>query len=313
MEFSINKLKIKHYLLGGNIKMTQVTAALVKKLRDMTGVGMMDAKRALVAVEGDIDKAVDHLRENGMAKAAKKADRVAAEGLASVFVEGNTAAIVEINSETDFVSKNDQFQTLVAEVTRQVAEANPATLEEALEIKTASGTISSEIMEATTVIGEKISFRRFERLTKDDNSAFGAYLHMGGRIAVLTLIEGTTDEEIAKDVAMHILAINPKYVSRDQVSQDEIAHETKILTEQALNEGKPANIVEKMIQGRLNKYLAEISLVDQPFVKDPDQTVGQFLASKGASVKTFVRFEVGDGIEKREDNFVEEVMSQVNK
>lgn len=293
--------------------MTQVTAQLVKKLRDMTGVGMMDAKKALVAVEGDIDKAVDHLRENGMAKAAKKADRVAAEGLASVYVEGNNAAIVEINSETDFVSKNEQFQTLVAEVTRQVVEANPANMEEALEIKTANGTIGSEIMEANTVIGEKISFRRFERVTKEDNAAFGAYLHMGGRIAVLVLLDGTTDEEVARDVAMHIAAINPKYVSRDQVSQEEIAHETKVLTEQALNEGKPANIVEKMIQGRLNKYLAEISLVDQSFVKNPDQTVGEFVASKGATVKSFVRFEVGEGIEKREDNFVDEVMNQVNK
>ncbi|TFI70395.1 translation elongation factor Ts [Carnobacterium divergens] len=293
--------------------MTQVTAQLVKKLRDMTGVGMMDAKKALVAVEGDIDKAIDHLRENGMAKAAKKADRVAAEGLASVYVEGNNAAIVEINSETDFVSKNEQFQTLVAEVTRQVVEANPANMEEALEIKTANGTIGSEIMEANTVIGEKISFRRFERVTKDDNAAFGAYLHMGGRIAVLVLLDGTTDEEVARDVAMHIAAINPKYVSRDQVSQEEIAHETKVLTEQALNEGKPANIVEKMIQGRLNKYLAEISLVDQSFVKNPDQTVGEFVASKGATVKSFIRFEVGEGIEKREDNFVDEVMSQVNK
>lgn len=293
--------------------MTQVTAQLVKKLRDMTGVGMMDAKKALVAVEGDIDKAVDHLRENGMAKAAKKADRVAAEGLASVYVEGNNAAIVEINSETDFVSKNEQFQTLVAEVTRQVVEANPANMEEALEIKTANGTIGSEIMEANTVIGEKISFRRFERVTKEDNAAFGAYLHMGGRIAVLVLLDGTTDEEVARDVAMHIAAINPKYVSRDQVSQEEIAHETKVLTEQALNEGKPANIVEKMIQGRLNKYLAEISLVDQSFVKNPDQTVGEFVALKGATVKSFVRFEVGEGIEKREDNFVDEVMSQVNK
>ncbi|MGY3777406.1 translation elongation factor Ts [Isobaculum melis] len=294
--------------------MADVTAALVKKLRDMTGVGMMDAKRALVEVEGDIDAAVDHLREKGMAKAAKKADRIAAEGLASAQVEGNVAAIVEINSETDFVSKNEQFQTLVAEINHQVVEANPADLEAALEVKTANGkTIATEIAEATTVIGEKLSFRRFARVEKTDNQAFGAYLHMGGRIAVLVLLDGTTDEETAKDVAMHVAAINPKYVSRDQVSQDEIEHEKKILTEQALNEGKPANIVEKMIVGRLNKYLAEISLNDQPFVKNPDQTVAEFVASKGATVKSFVRFEVGEGIEKREDNFADEVMSQMGK
>ncbi|MEG0474726.1 MAG: translation elongation factor Ts [Carnobacterium sp.] len=293
--------------------MVQVTAALVKKLRDMTGVGMMDAKKALVAVDGDIDAAVDHLRETGMAKAAKKADRIAAEGLAGVDVEGNVGAITEINSETDFVSKNEQFQKLVKDVTTAIAEGNPATVEEAQALKAGDGTVESEVLSATTKIGEKIGLRRFARVEKTDADAFGAYTHMGGRIAVLTVLEGTTDEDVARDIAMHIAAINPKYVSRDQVSQEEIDHETKILTEQALNEGKPANIVEKMIVGRLNKYLAEISLLDQPFVKDPDMTVGKYVASKGATVKSFVRFEVGEGIEKREENFAEEVMNQVKK
>lgn len=293
--------------------MAQITAALVKQLRDMTGVGMMDAKKALVAVEGDMDAAVDHLREKGIAKAAKKADRVAAEGLAGVYISGNTGAITEINSETDFVSKNEQFQKLVNDVTVAIAEENPETLEEAAALKAGDGTVESEILSATTKIGEKIALRRFSRIEKTEEDVFGAYAHMGGRIAVLVVLEGTSDESLARDVAMHIAAINPKYITRDQVSQEEIDHETKVLTEQALNEGKPANIVEKMIQGRLNKYLAEISLVDQPFVKDPDQTVGKYVASKGASVKSFVRFEVGEGIEKREDNFVDEVMSQVKK
>lgn len=293
--------------------MAQVTAKLVKELRDMTGVGMMDAKRALVAVDGDIDAAVDHLRETGMAKAAKKADRIAAEGLAGVYVDGNVGSITEINSETDFVSKNEQFQKLVKDVTEAIAKGNPSTLEDAQALEAGNGTIESEVLSATTKIGEKIGLRRFSRIEKTDDDVFGAYTHMGGRIAVLTVIEGSSDEELARDIAMHIAAINPKYVSREQVSQEEIDHETKVLTEQALNEGKPANIVEKMIVGRLNKYLADICLVDQPFVKDPDMTVGKYVASKGATVKSFVRFEVGEGIQKREENFAEEVMNQVNK
>ncbi len=293
--------------------MANITAAMVKELRDLTGVGMMDAKKALVEVEGKMEEAIDLLREKGMAKAAKKNDRIAAEGLSAVYVEGNTAAIVEINSETDFVAKNEMFQNLVKHVAKEVADHQPADLAAALEIKTEKGTIGSEILEATTVIGEKISFRRFAVLAKDDQSAFGAYLHMGGRIGVLTVLEGTTDEETAKDVAMHVAAINPRYITKEEVPASELEHEKAVLTEQALNEGKPANIVDKMVQGRMHKFLAEICLVDQPFVKDPDLTVEKYLAAKNATVKSFVRFEVGEGIEKREDNFVDEVMSQVNK
>ncbi|HAQ2977061.1 TPA: elongation factor Ts [Enterococcus faecium] len=293
--------------------MADVTAKMVKELREMTGVGMMDAKKALVEVEGDMEKAVDLLREKGMAKAAKKNDRIAAEGLASVAVKGNTAAIVEVNSETDFVSKNEMFQDLVKEIAELVAENKPADMEAAMKIKTDKGPIESDLIEATQVIGEKISFRRFEVVEKDDNAAFGGYLHMGGRIAVLTVLDGTTDETVARDVAMHVAAINPRYVNESQIPEAELEHEKTVLTEQALNEGKPANIVEKMVEGRLKKFKAEIALVDQPFVKDPDMTVEKYVASKGATVKTFVRFEVGEGIEKREDNFVEEVMSQVKK
>lgn len=295
------------------LNMADVTAKMVKELREMTGVGMMDAKKALVEVEGDMEKAVDLLREKGMAKAAKKNDRIAAEGLASVAVKGNTAAIVEVNSETDFVSKNEMFQDLVKEIAELVAENKPVDMEAAMKIKTDKGTIESDLIEATQVIGEKISFRRFEVVEKDDNAAFGGYLHMGGRIAVLTVLDGTTDETVARDVAMHVAAINPRYVNESQIPEAELEHEKTVLTEQALNEGKPANIVEKMVEGRLKKFKAEIALVDQPFVKDPDMTVEKYVASKGATVKTFVRFEVGEGIEKREDNFVEEVMSQVKK
>ena len=293
--------------------MVQISAKLVKELRDMTGVGMMDAKRALVEVEGDIEKAVDHLREKGMAKAAKKNDRIAAEGLAAVAISGNTAAIVEVNSETDFVAKNEMFQELVKELATLVAEHKPADLEAAMALPASKGTVEETLIEATQVIGERINFRRFHLVSKTDADAFGGYLHQGGRIAVLALLEGTTDEEAAKDVAMHVAAINPRYVDESQIPAEELEHEKNILTEQALNEGKPANIVDKMVIGRLSKFKAEISLVDQPFVKDPDMTVEKFVASKGGKVKSFTRFEVGEGIQKREENFAEEVMSQIKK
>ena len=293
--------------------MANITAKLVKELRDMTGVGMMDAKKALVEVEGDIDKAVDFLREKGLAKAAKKADRIAAEGVTATYVDGNTAALIELNSETDFVAKNDKFQSLVATVVKAIAEAKPATMEEALAVKVGDKTIEELILEGTTVIGEKLSLRRFEVLSKADGDAFGEYLHMGGRIGVLTVIEGSDDSVAAKDVAMHVAAINPRYVSREDVSEEDYKHEEKIQTEIALNEGKPANIVEKMIKGRMNKYLAEISLTEQAFVKNPDQTVAEFVASKGGKVKTFVRYEVGEGMEKRQDNFADEVAAQMGK
>lgn len=290
--------------------MAQITAAMVKELREATGVGMMDAKKALVESDGNFDEAVDILREKGMAKAAKKNDRVAAEGLAAVYVEGNTAAIVEVNSETDFVAKNEMFQNLVKDTAKLMAEHKPADMEAAMAIEVDGQTLEQKFLEATTVIGEKISFRRFEVIEKDDAEHFGSYLHMGGRIAVLTVVEGGNDE-VAKDVAMHVAAINPRYMTAEEVPAEEMEHEKKVLTEQALNEGKPEKIVEKMVEGRLRKFLSEIVLLDQPFVKDGDITVEKFLKEHNATIKKFVRFEVGEGIEKKEDNFVEEVMSQI--
>ena len=210
--------------------MAKITAAQVKELRDKTGVGMMDAKKALVATEGDMEKAIDFLREKGMAKAAKKSDRIAAEGLADVEVKGNVAAIVEVNAETDFVAQNDQFKALVKRLATLVAENKPADVEAALKISTDKGTVNDEIIEATQVIGEKITLRRFELVEKADNENFGAYLHMGGKIASLVVVEGA-DEATAKDVAMHVAAINPKYVNRDQVPAEELAHEREVLTE----------------------------------------------------------------------------------
>lgn len=291
-----------------------VTAQMVKELREKTGAGMMDCKKALTEVNGDMDAALDFLREKGLSSAAKKADRIAAEGTTTIEVSGNDAIILEINAETDFVAKNEGFQTLVKEISAHILKTKPASVEEALASTMENGQVVADyISNAIAKIGEKISLRRFEIRTKTDNDAFGAYLHMGGRISVLTVLEGSTDAEAAKDVAMHIAAMNPKYVSHDQISEEEVEHERKILTEQALNEGKPENIVAKMVEGRLRKYFEEICVLDQPFVKNSDQKVGEFVTSTGGTLTEFIRYEVGEGIEKREDNFADEVMSQVNK
>ena len=292
--------------------MAQITASLVKELRERTGAGMMDCKKALTQTDGNIDAAIDYLRENGIAKAAKKADRIAAEGLSYIEVKGNKAVILEINSETDFVAKNEKFVALVKNVAEAILAAEPKSLEEALQVEAQGGTVEAVINEGIATIGEKLSLRRFEVVSKTDADAFGAYSHMGGRIGVLTLVEGSTDEEAAKDVAMHIAALAPRYLDESEVPADVLEHEKKVLTEQALNEGKPANIVEKMIVGRINKFLEEITVVKQKFVKDDSLTVEKFVASKGGKLAKFVRYEVGEGIEKREDNFAEEVMSQVN-
>ncbi|MFD1465513.1 translation elongation factor Ts [Lapidilactobacillus mulanensis] len=290
--------------------MAKITAAQVKELREKTSVGMMDAKKALVAADGDMDKAVDVLREKGIAKAAKKSDRVAAEGLAQIAIKGNEAAVVEVNSETDFVSSNDKFTSLVDEIAETVAANKPADNEAVLALSVDGQTLQEKITSLTAVIGEKISLRRFQILTKTDSQVFGAYLHNGGAIAALVLLEGA-DEATARDVAMHVAAINPKYVSREEVPSDVLDHEREVLTEETKNEGKPEKIVPRIVEGRLNKFLSEISLADQEFVKDPDQTVGQFVASKGGKLISFIRFEVGEGIEKQADNFVEEVMNQI--
>lgn len=291
-----------------------ITAQMVKELREKTGAGMMDCKKALTETNGDMEKAIDWLREKGIAKAAKKADRIAAEGMTYVAAEGNTAVILEVNSETDFVAKNESFQTLVKELAAHLLKQKPASLDEALGQTMDNGaTVQDYINEAIAKIGEKITLRRFAVVNKADGETFGAYLHMGGRISVLTLLAGNASEDVAKDVAMHIAALHPKYVSRDDVPQEEIAHEREVLKQQALNEGKPEKIVEKMVEGRLNKFYEDVCLLEQAFVKNPDVTVRQYVESNGATVKQFIRYEVGEGLEKRQDNFAEEVMSQVRK
>ena len=290
-----------------------ISAKLVKELREKTGAGMMDCKKALMETDGDIDKAVDYLRENGIAKAAKKADRIAAEGAVYITSEGNDAVIVEVNSETDFVARNESFQELVKKIASHILATKPADVEELYNSEIDGESVTSIMNSAVATIGEKLSIRRFAVETKTDDDAFGQYMHMGGRIGVLTVVEGTTSEDVAKDVAMHAAALNPKYVSREQVDQAELDHEREVLRQQALNEGKPENIVDKMVDGRIRKYLEEICLVDQPFVKDSDQTVQQYLDTQKASLRTFVRYELGEGMEKREENFADEVLGQVKK
>ena len=291
-----------------------ITAQLVKELREKTGAGMMDCKKALTETNGDMDAAIDYLREKGIAKAAKKADRIAAEGTTFILSKGNDAVILEVNAETDFVAKNENFQKLVKELAKHLLSQKPATVEEAMDQKMAGGqSVSEYINEAIAKIGEKLTLRRFALKTKTDNGAFGEYLHMGGRIGVLTVLEGSTDAEVAKDIAMHIAAISPKYISRDQVSEEEVEHERKVLTEQALNEGKPEKIVVKMVEGRLGKYFEDICLLDQSFVKNPDQKVRQVAEAAKATIVDFIRYEVGEGLEKRQENFAEEVMNQVKK
>lgn len=285
-----------------------ISASLVKELREKTGAGMLDCKKALEANNGDMDASIDWLREKGISKAAKKADRIAAEGLAAIKIDGNTAAIVEVNSETDFVAKNPEFQELVDAILDVVVKNDVKTVEEAL----ACDGLNDLVVAKTSKIGEKLSFRRFEKVTKTDDQAFGSYIHMGGKIAVLTVLNGAS-EEVARDVAMHAAAMRPTYVKKEDVPADELERERTVLKEQAMNEGKPAEIAEKMVAGRIQKYYKEICLEEQPFVKDGDVTVGKFVANNGGTIDQMIRYEVGEGMEKREENFAEEVMKQMQQ
>ncbi|MBR3363012.1 MAG: elongation factor Ts [Bacilli bacterium] len=287
-----------------------VSASLVKELREKTGAGMLDCKKALEACNGEIDASVDWLREKGISKAAKKADRIAAEGISAILVDGNNAVIVEVNSETDFVAKNEEFQGMVNTILETIIKSDVTEVEKALELKCDDGTINDLIVSKTAKIGEKLSLRRFEKVTKDDDDSFGKYIHMGGKIAVLTVVNGV-DEEIAKDVAMHAAAMRPQYVAESDVPEDVVEKEKAVLTEQAMNEGKPKEIAEKMVNGRINKFFKEICLEEQPFVKDSDINVKTFVKNNGGKIKAMYRFEVGEGMQKREENFAEEVAKQM--
>lgn len=287
-----------------------MNASLIKELRDISGAGMMDCKKALEENGNDIKKATEWLREKGIAKAAKKAGRIAAEGLSTVITEGNKAVILEINCETDFVAKNEKFQKFVNDVARTIINSNAKTNEEALALPCEDGTLSDAVTNMTATIGEKISFRRFTLLEKKDSENFGAYIHMGGKISVLTLLDGAS-EAVAKDVSMHAAAMRPEYVKKEQVPEEQVEHEKQILTEEAIREGKPANIAEKMVMGRINKYYKEICLEEQEFVKDNSVSVSKYVSNNGGKIIDVIRYEVGEGLEKRQENFAEEVAAQM--
>lgn len=288
-----------------------ISASLVKELREKTGAGMLDCKKALEATEANLEAAIDWLREKGISKAAKKADRIAAEGLAQIKIAGNQAAIVEVNSETDFVAKNEEFTSLVNDILDAILNSDPKSVEDVMNLNVDGKTIEELIASKTATIGEKISFRRFEKVTKNDGQFFGSYIHMGGKIAVLTLLDGA-NEEVAKDVAMHAAAMRPTCVKVEEVPASDIERERTVLKEQAMNEGKPADIAEKMVEGRIKKYYKEVCLEEQPFVKDGDINVATFVKNNGGSIVSMIRFEVGEGMEKRCENFADEVMSQIN-
>lgn len=288
------------------------SASDVKELREKTGAGMLDCKKALQESEGNMEKAVDWLREKGISKAAKKESRIAAEGLSKILVDGNKAVILEINSETDFVAKNAEFTNFVSLLAKVVLENCPKTMEEAMELPMGDGTVNSSLINLIAKIGEKISFRRFEIVEKNDNQVFGVYNHQNlGKINVITILDGD-NSEIARDVAMHVAAMNPGYLSRSDVPEDVINHEKDVIKKQAIEEGKPAEIAEKMVNGRINKFYKEVCLLEQPFIKDPDLDVAGYAKANNMAVVKFVRFEVGEGMEKRNDDFASEVMSQIN-
>ena len=291
-----------------------ISASQVKELREKTGAGMMDCKKVLTETDGDFEKAIELLRERGIAKAAKKSDRIAAEGLVETYIseDGKVGAVVEVNAETDFVAKNDEFKNFVKDVARQVVEKAPASVEELLaqnSITEPDKTVQEVLTNKIATIGENMSIRRFERF--ETSNMLESYIHGEGKIAVLVEMENATPE-LAKDVCMQIAAAKPEFLDRDSVPQERVDIEMEILKAQAMNEGKPAEIAEKIVLGRIGKFYGEICLVEQEFVKDPDIKVGKLVESKGAKIVRFARFEKGEGLEKREENFAEEVAKQIN-
>ncbi len=290
-----------------------VTASLVKDLREKTGAGMMDCKKVLTETDGDMEKAIELLRERGIAKAAKKSGRVAAEGLVEAFIseDGKIGAIVEVNSETDFVGKNEEFKTFVMNVAKQIVEKNPTDVEALLaqeSIEVAGKTVQEVLVEKIATIGENMNIRRFARFEAEE--LVEKYIHGDGKIAVLVNMK-KGNKEVAKDVCMQIAAARPEYVRKEEVPEERVSKEMEILKAQTMNEGKPEAIAEKIVQGRIGKFYEEICLVDQAFVKDPSKKVNQLLSETDSEVVEFARFEKGEGIEKEETNFAEEVMSQL--
>ena len=287
-----------------------ISAGMVKELREKTGAGMMDCKKALVETNGDMEKAIDYLREKGISKAAKKAERIAAEGLSNIYIKGNDAVVVELNSETDFVAKNAEFKELLDKIGNTILENNVTSMEEALNTKCGDETINDLIVNATAKIGEKISLRRFEKVTKTDSQVFGSYLHMGGKISSLTIIEGG-NEEVARDVAMQAAAMRPQYINIESVPEEDLEREKSVIKEQVINEGKKPEFADKIVEGRIRKFYEETVLEEQAFIKDSGLTVKAYLENNKATLVKLVKYEVGEGMEKRNDDFAAEVMSQI--
>ena len=290
-----------------------ITASQVKELREKTGAGMMDCKKVLTETNGDEEKAIELLRERGIAKAAKKSDRIAAEGLVETYIseDGKVGVVVEVNAETDFVAKNEEFRSFVKDIAEQVAKENPADVEALLNqksIRESDKTVSEVLTNKIATIGENMSIRRFVRF--ETEGLLESYIHGDGKIAVLVEMENGTPE-LAKDICMQIAAARPEFLDRAAVPEERLAKEMEILKAQAMNEGKPAEIAEKVVQGRINKFYGEVCLVEQEFVKDPDIKIGKLVESKGAKIVRFARFEKGEGLEKREENFAEEVAKQI--
>ena len=290
-----------------------VTASLVKDLREKTGAGMMDCKKVLTETDGDMEKAIELLRERGIAKAAKKSGRVAAEGLVEAYIseDGKTGAVVDVNSETDFVGKNEEFKTFVMNIAKQIVEKNPADVEALLaqeSIEVAGKTVQEVLVDKIATIGENMNIRRFARFEAD--GLVEKYIHGDGKIAVLVNMK-KGNSEVAKDICMQIAAARPEYVRKEEVPEERVNKEMEILKAQTMNEGKPEAIAEKIVQGRIGKFYEEICLVDQAFVKDPNKKVNQLLSETDSEVVEFARFEKGEGIEKKEENFAEEVMNQL--
>ncbi|PIT87295.1 MAG: elongation factor Ts [Candidatus Magasanikbacteria bacterium CG10_big_fil_rev_8_21_14_0_10_40_10] len=284
----------------------------VAKLRVQTGAGMMDCKNALEEANGDMEKANEILRKKGIVKAAKRAGKIAAEGIVNVKSQGNRAVILEVNSETDFVAKNEDFQKVMVELTECALVNSGASLEEILKSQIAGQSVEDYLVSATAKAGEKIDLRRLSVLEKTDSDCFGAYIHMGGKIGVLVLLAGSTDENLARDIAMHAAAANPRYLDSASVPAEVVEKEKEIYTEQLKTEGKPANIMENILKGKLNKFYEEVCLVDQPYIKDDKKKIRELLPA-GSQLKAYVRFELGEGLEKQSKDFATEVAEQMGK
>lgn len=287
-----------------------ISASMVKDLREKTGAGMMDCKKALIETNGDMDKAIDYLREKGISKAAKKAERIAAEGLSNIYINGNDAVVVELNSETDFVAKNSEFKDLLDKIGNTILENKVESMEDALNAKCGKETINELIVNATAKIGEKISLRRFEKVTKEESQVFGSYLHMGGKISSLTVVDGDK-EDVARDVAMQAAAMRPLYINVESVPAEDLEHEKAVIKEQVINEGKKPEFADKIVEGRLRKFYEETVLEEQAFIKDSGITVKTYLENNNSKLVKLIKYEVGEGMEKRNDDFAAEVMSQI--